>query len=113
MKISEALQILDIDNNDTEINQAIIKKAYRIKIKEYHPDRNPAGGEMSKIINLAYEFLKTISSFEDITVRARKHKRHAHLQKCFSCSLILQIRKSLCSLYPQIRFPIPTLSANN
>lgn len=67
MKISEALQILDIDNNDKVINQEIIKKAYRVKISVYHPDRNPAGGEMSKIINLAYEFLKTISGFEDIT----------------------------------------------
>ncbi len=35
---------------------------------------------------------------DELDVRDRKHKRHAHLQKYFSCSPNLQIRKRLCSL---------------
>lgn len=34
------------------------KAAYRKAAMQYHPDRNPAGAEMMKIINEAYETLK-------------------------------------------------------
>ena len=35
-----------------------IKKAYRQAAQQYHPDRNPAGAEMMKMINSAYDVLK-------------------------------------------------------
>lgn len=34
------------------------KKAYRKAAMQYHPDRNPAGAEMMKIINEAFDTLK-------------------------------------------------------
>ena len=36
----------------------MVKHAYRRACSQYHPDRNPAGAEMMKAINLAYEVLK-------------------------------------------------------
>ena len=101
MKISEALQILDIDNNDIEINQEIIKRAYRVKIRVYHPDRNPAGSEMSKIINLAYEFLKTISSFEDITFNDDNRNYSSELANVLNTikSNTIGVKIEICGLW--------------
>ena len=58
MKISDAAKILGISG---AVNPTIVKKAYRVAAMTYHPDRNPAGGEMMKIINAAYEVLKDYS----------------------------------------------------
>lgn len=55
MNISDALSILSIVG---EYNPQIIKKAYRKACAQYHPDRNPAGLEMMKLVNQAYEELK-------------------------------------------------------
>lgn len=61
----EALQILglsgQVDNDD-------IKSAYRRKANQFHPDRNPAGMEIMKMINVAYDLVKdqtSINVFED------------------------------------------------
>lgn len=35
-----------------------IKKAYNTVALKYHPDKNPAGGEMMKVINAAFDALK-------------------------------------------------------
>jgi len=35
-----------------------VKTAYRASIRKYHPDVNPAGLEMSKVLNTAYDALK-------------------------------------------------------
>ena len=56
MTIKEALAILNV-----EVGQATpetIKAAYRRAAQKYHPDLNPAGGEMMKLINLAREVLE-------------------------------------------------------
>ena len=55
MKISDAAKILGISG---EVNPAIVKKAYRLAAMKYHPDRNPAGADMMKIVNAAYDTLK-------------------------------------------------------
>lgn len=41
-----------------KINKETLKKAWKEKLKQYHPDINPAGEELSKAINAAYETLK-------------------------------------------------------
>ncbi|ODS24767.1 molecular chaperone DnaJ [Candidatus Endobugula sertula] len=55
MNIQDAAKILQLVG---EITPKIAKAAYRKAAMEYHPDRNPAGAEMMKIINAAYDVLK-------------------------------------------------------
>ena len=61
MKISDALAILGLSG---EYNPAIVKAAYRKACSTYHPDRNPAGLEMMKMVNQAYDALKDKSGVE-------------------------------------------------
>lgn len=55
MHINDALKVLGITG---EYNPEIVKTAYRKACSIYHPDRNPAGLEMMKLVNQAYEALK-------------------------------------------------------
>ena len=54
MNITQALNILKPEGNSFED----LKKAYRKAAKKYHPDVNPDGLELMKIVNAAFEFLK-------------------------------------------------------
>lgn len=54
----DAAKILNLSG---EINPETVKKAYRSASKLYHPDRNPAGLEMMKAVNVAYEILKNLN----------------------------------------------------
>ncbi|MFC1118051.1 DnaJ domain-containing protein [Pasteurella multocida] len=63
MNINEALNVLNLTGT---VNKADIAKAYKKLAVKYHPDRNPAGAEMMKVINSAYEFLKGLES-EQVT----------------------------------------------
>ena len=56
MKTSEAISILSIV--ETSISLDTLKKAYRKACKIFHPDINPAGEKMMKIVNSAYDLLK-------------------------------------------------------
>ncbi|XP_062593633.1 chaperone protein DnaJ-like, partial [Saccostrea cucullata] len=47
------------------LSQADIKKAYKRASIKYHPDKNPAGLEMMKAINEAYETLRKVD--KDVT----------------------------------------------
>lgn len=51
----QAAQVLGLKG---KINNVDIKKAYREKAKLYHPDRNPSGADMMKLINAAYQVLR-------------------------------------------------------
>ena len=55
MKITDAAQILELSGSVTPQD---VKRAYRSAAMKYHPDRNPAGAEMMKIVNAAYDVLK-------------------------------------------------------
>lgn len=68
MKIQDALNILGLGNG--QIKQEDIKQAYRKAAFKYHPDRNPAGLEMMKLVNGAYEALK---DFEGESVESRDY----------------------------------------
>ena len=61
----DASRILAIDG---ELTLKVVKAAYRQAAKKYHPDRNPAGLEMMKLVNDAYDFLKTLNFKEETTV---------------------------------------------
>jgi hypothetical protein len=57
MNINDALKVLGLTGS---YNQEIVKAAYRKACSIYHPDRNPAGLEMMKMVNQAYEALKDL-----------------------------------------------------
>lgn len=65
MHIYDAAKILGLEGTLTPEET---KKAYHRACKKYHPDVNPAGAEMMKIINEAYEALKDY----DGTVKAQQ-----------------------------------------
>lgn len=54
MNIQEALNVFGLTG---EVNQLELKKAFKRLAVKYHPDKNPIGAEMMKMINAAYEFL--------------------------------------------------------
>ena len=58
MNIYDAAKILGLTG---EITPQDTKTAYREACKKYHPDVNPAGGEMIKLINAAYDALRDYS----------------------------------------------------
>ena len=55
MNHHDAAKILNLSG---DIDPDAVKQAYRVACKKYHPDRNPAGEEMMKAVNAAYEALK-------------------------------------------------------
>jgi curved DNA-binding protein CbpA len=55
MNTKDALSILNLSG---QITPTDIKTAYRKAAAKYHPDHNPAGLEMMKLVNVAYETLK-------------------------------------------------------
>ncbi|WP_109427014.1 DnaJ domain-containing protein [Aggregatibacter kilianii] len=57
MNINEALNLLNLSGT---VSKDEIKKAYKKMATKYHPDRNPAGAEVMKAINAAFEFLSKI-----------------------------------------------------
>jgi DnaJ-class molecular chaperone len=55
MTLSDAAKILGLSG---AITAKDVKKAYRAAALKYHPDKNPAGDEMMKLINESFEVLK-------------------------------------------------------
>lgn len=58
MNMYDAIKVLGIA--DTNVTQDIIKAAYRKASSKYHPDRNQAGLEMMKLVNVAFEVLSNL-----------------------------------------------------
>lgn len=65
MQINDALAVLHTQSNP--VTAADIKAAYQKAATLYHPDRNPAGLEMMKMINMAYAMLKDFEGACDQT----------------------------------------------
>ena len=53
MNVAQAMEILKPEGDSLEH----LKSAYRKAAKKYHPDINPKGQEMMKLVNLAFEIL--------------------------------------------------------
>ena len=62
MNQRDAAKILQING---EINPEIVKTAYRKLAMQYHPDRNPAGLELMKLLNVAFDALKDVTRVID------------------------------------------------
>lgn len=58
MNIYDAAKILCVSG---DVTPEQVKSAYVAACKKYHPDVNPAGAEMMKVVNAAYEVLKEYS----------------------------------------------------
>ncbi len=54
MKINDALAILELTGH---VDAAAVNKAWRAMAAKYHPDRNPAGENMMKLVNAARDAL--------------------------------------------------------
>jgi YHS domain-containing protein len=48
---------LNLFNLNGSISKDLLKKSYRKLCSKYHPDRNPSGLEMMKVINVAHDYL--------------------------------------------------------
>lgn len=83
MKLShrDALKILGLDGNAAF---ADIKTAYRKACSAYHPDRNPAGLEMMKIVNAAWQAL---SDYVEGTVEAETSESELNLGEEMNAAL--------------------------
>ena len=58
MNINQALNVLNLKGT---VSKEDLAKAYKKMAIKYHPDHNPTGVEMMKVINSAYEFLKGLN----------------------------------------------------
>lgn len=55
MNFYDAAKILSLSG---ELTPELVKAAYVGACKKYHPDINPAGAEMMKVVNAAYDILR-------------------------------------------------------
>lgn len=66
----DALKVLGLSG---QVSQEDIKKAYKKACSKFHPDRNPAGLEIMKMINVAYEVLKNFDGVAHVTSDAASY----------------------------------------
>lgn len=59
MNQHDALKVLGLSG---QVSPESIKLAYKKACSKYHPDRNPAGLEIMKMVNVAYVSWATITS---------------------------------------------------
>ena len=91
MKKIEALQILGLTGDVTKKD---IKLAYKRKAKEFHPDRNPVGANIMKMINVAYELVKNeerVFIEEDVEISAYPEKMSKALNAIIDLNLDIEV----------------------
>lgn len=93
MNIKDAFSILNISGNVTPSD---IKKAYRKATAKYHPDRNPAGLEMMKLINAAYEAIK---DFEGDAEKGKDQNYGETLNAALNAIINLGLKIEICGAW--------------
>lgn len=74
-KISQNLAILGLTGQG--YTHKDIKKAYHAALLKWHPDVNPAGLEMSKLINAAWDFFKELDDKEPFGTTEDQQENYA------------------------------------
>lgn len=67
MNIQDACKILGLSG---AITKEAVKMAYRRACMQYHPDRNPSGEHMMKMVNAAYAVLEDYEGEADVEEHA-------------------------------------------
>lgn len=98
MNQKDAAKILQING---DINPEIVKTAFRKLAMLYHPDRNPAGLELMKLLNVAFDTLKAITRNIDVTENANSYKNGASnygeaLNKAINAIINLGLNIEIC-----------------
>jgi hypothetical protein len=86
----DALKVLGLSG---QVSPEIIKLAYKKACSKYHPDRNPAGLEIMKMVNVAYETLKDYDGEAQISDDAAQYGEEVSnaLNKISGLDLIIEI----------------------
>ena len=66
----DALKVLGLSG---EVSPEQIKLAYKKACSKFHPDRNPAGLEIMKMVNVAYEVLKSYDGKATVTSESAQY----------------------------------------
>lgn len=86
----DALKVLGLSG---QVSFETIKQSYKKACSKYHPDRNPAGLEIMKMINVAYEVLKSYDGKAEISIEAAQYgdEMAAALNKISGLGLEIEI----------------------
>ena len=86
----DALKVLGLSG---QVTHEDIKKAYKQACSKYHPDKNPAGLEIMKMVNVAYDALKSFDGQASITQDAAQYgdEMANALNKISGLNLIIEI----------------------
>lgn len=95
MRQTDALNILGLN---PKISQQDIKNAYRKACKKFHPDINPAGQEMMKAVNEAYNSLE---NYEAIEVEGEEIDNNygEHLNEALNAVINLNLTIEICGAW--------------
>tara|TARA_Y100001001_G_C7859747_1_gene257234 strand:- start:158 stop:670 length:513 start_codon:yes stop_codon:yes gene_type:complete len=92
----DALQILGLSG---KVTQADIKKAYKRKAQANHPDKNPAGAEIMKLINVAYESVKNLEEEIEVFKNESMENYPAELVAAINAINHLGLNIEVCGLW--------------
>jgi len=95
MKHQDALNTLGLPQRTTFEE---IKSAYRKACKHYHPDINPAGEEMMKVINNAFEALQNYQYSEE-TDHEEELEYGTRLNKALNAILHMGLSLEVCGAW--------------
>ena len=96
LSVKDALAILNIQSNNLTIED--IKTAYRKAATKYHPDYNPAGLEVMKMVNIAYETLKAHDP-NKITFEPNTHDYGDAINNALNAIINLGLVVELCGAW--------------
>lgn len=94
MDIRDAYKILALSG---VVNAEEIKKAYRRACMKYHPDRNPSGEHMMKLVNAAYEALS--NQDEELSVPEEVSRYAEMLNQVLNAIVGLPLEIEICGAW--------------